>query len=107
MAEGEGGESTFKSDDADQEAFVDRIAGREESHRSTAPTAILQDRLAHLTQVEQVGGGALGRPADMKSNSVAAGGDPQLRKLQDISKTLEEIRKLYASTKTIGVKRRR
>lgn len=96
----------FRAGEA-REKLVDPIAGGEEGDRNVAPMASLYDRLAHLTQVEQRGGGTLGGPAYEQSTKAVVGDDSHLRKLQDIGKTLEEIRKLYAGTKTIGVKRRR
>lgn len=93
--------------DKEPVAFVDPMDGGEQGHRNAGPMASLRDRLAHLTQVEQGGGGMLGGPAYEPSTKAVAGDDSQFRKLQDIGKTLEEIRKLYAATKTIGVKRRR
>ena len=88
-------------------ALVDRVAGGNPGHRNDGPLATLQDRLAHLTQVEQGGGGSLTGPDYEPSTKSVASDDAQFRKLQDIGKTLEEIRKLHAESKTIGVKRRR
>ncbi len=108
-ADGQRADRSGEETRGDQEpgAFVDPMAGGEQGHRNAGPMASLQDRLAHLAQVEQGGGGMLGGPAYEPSTKAGAGDDPQFRKLQDIGKTLEEIRKLYADTKTIGVKRRR
>ncbi len=90
-----------------QGAFDDPTARGEPRRRAARPLASLEDRLAHLTQVEQRGGGMIGGPDDGPATKAAAGDDPKLGKLQDIGKTLEEIRKLYADMRTIGVKRRR
>ncbi len=107
LAEGGQGEPVGESQVTEaRETSLDRIAG-EQGNRNAAPTASLQDRLAHLTQVEQRGGSTFDGSAYEPSTKAATGEDSQLRKLQDISKTLEEIRKLSAGSKTIGVKRRR
>lgn len=84
-----------------------RTEGGEVGRRTAGPLASLEDRLAHLTHVEQRGGGILGGSDYEPSTKVVAGDDRQFTKLQEIGKTLEEIRKLYSDTRPIGVRRRR